>query len=165
MHPLILRPRALFYRTDCTRRSKFLTHALNVRIKTFVKWQQLFHCWCEGKIQVKKNGIGYEYSIFGINPLRSDLKNLRRWLFSLIWLKFEVMREWMNAYTVIQNYEFHSDIVVRNNVFLNTLLGSGSKWPKGEALLLTMVSYLEKNEWKLKYERDKNSASRFWGLH
>ena len=28
MHPLILRPRALFYRTDCTRRSKFLTHAL-----------------------------------------------------------------------------------------------------------------------------------------
>ena len=29
MHPLILRPRALFYRTDCTRRSKFLTHALN----------------------------------------------------------------------------------------------------------------------------------------
>ena len=28
LHPLILRPRALFYRTDCTRRSKFLTHAL-----------------------------------------------------------------------------------------------------------------------------------------
>ena len=28
MHPLILRPRALFYRTDCTRRFKFLTHAL-----------------------------------------------------------------------------------------------------------------------------------------
>ena len=28
MHPLILRPRALFYKTDCTRRSKFLTHAL-----------------------------------------------------------------------------------------------------------------------------------------
>ena len=28
MHTLILRPRALFYRTDCTRRSKFLTHAL-----------------------------------------------------------------------------------------------------------------------------------------
>ena len=29
LHPLILGPRALFYRTDCTRRSKFLTHALN----------------------------------------------------------------------------------------------------------------------------------------
>ena len=28
VHPLVLRPRALFYRTDCTRRSKFLTHAL-----------------------------------------------------------------------------------------------------------------------------------------
>ena len=28
MHPLILSPRALFYRTDCTRRSKFLTHTL-----------------------------------------------------------------------------------------------------------------------------------------
>jgi hypothetical protein len=28
VHPLILRPRALFYRTDCTRRSKFLTHTL-----------------------------------------------------------------------------------------------------------------------------------------
>ena len=28
MHPLILSPRALHYRTDCTRRSKFLTHAL-----------------------------------------------------------------------------------------------------------------------------------------
>ena len=31
MHPLILRPRALFYRTDCTRRSKFLTHALHIK--------------------------------------------------------------------------------------------------------------------------------------
>ena len=29
MHPLIFRPRTLFYRTDCTRRSKFLTHALS----------------------------------------------------------------------------------------------------------------------------------------
>ena len=28
LHPLILRLRALFYRTDCTRRCKFLTHAL-----------------------------------------------------------------------------------------------------------------------------------------
>ena len=28
LHPLILRPRALFDRTDCTRRSKFLTHTL-----------------------------------------------------------------------------------------------------------------------------------------
>ena len=28
LHPLILRPKALFYRTDCTGRSKFLTHAL-----------------------------------------------------------------------------------------------------------------------------------------
>ena len=28
MHPLILRARALFNRTDCTRRSKFLTHSL-----------------------------------------------------------------------------------------------------------------------------------------
>ena len=28
LHPLILRPRALFYSTDCTRRSKFLTHSL-----------------------------------------------------------------------------------------------------------------------------------------
>ena len=28
VHPLILRPRALFYRTDCTRRFKLLTHAL-----------------------------------------------------------------------------------------------------------------------------------------
>ena len=28
LHPLILSPRALFYSTDCTRRSKFLTHAL-----------------------------------------------------------------------------------------------------------------------------------------
>ena len=28
LHPLILRPRALFYRTDGTRRTKFLTHAL-----------------------------------------------------------------------------------------------------------------------------------------
>ena len=27
--PLILRPRAIFYRTDCPRRSKFLTHALD----------------------------------------------------------------------------------------------------------------------------------------
>ena len=32
MHPLILRPRALFYRTDCTRRSKFLTHALECEL-------------------------------------------------------------------------------------------------------------------------------------
>ena len=29
-HLQILRPRALFYKTDCTRRSKFLTHALNM---------------------------------------------------------------------------------------------------------------------------------------
>jgi hypothetical protein len=28
LHPLILRPKALFYRRDRTRRSKFLTHAL-----------------------------------------------------------------------------------------------------------------------------------------
>ena len=28
LHPLILRPIALFYRTDCTSRSKFLTNAL-----------------------------------------------------------------------------------------------------------------------------------------
>ena len=28
VHPLILRPRALFYRTDCICRSEFLTHAL-----------------------------------------------------------------------------------------------------------------------------------------
>ena len=28
VHPLILRPRAVFHRTDCTRRSKILTHAL-----------------------------------------------------------------------------------------------------------------------------------------
>ena len=28
LHPLIMRPRALFDRTDCTRRSKFLTHTL-----------------------------------------------------------------------------------------------------------------------------------------
>ena len=27
-HPWILRPRALFYRTDCTSRSKFIMHAL-----------------------------------------------------------------------------------------------------------------------------------------
>ena len=32
VHPLILRPRALFYRTDCTRRSKFLTHALLINV-------------------------------------------------------------------------------------------------------------------------------------
>ena len=29
LHPMILRPRALFYRTDCTHISKFLTHTLN----------------------------------------------------------------------------------------------------------------------------------------
>ena len=28
LHPLIFRPRTLFYRTHCTRRYKFLTHAL-----------------------------------------------------------------------------------------------------------------------------------------
>ena len=32
LHPRILRPRALFYRIDCTRRSKFLTHALNIAL-------------------------------------------------------------------------------------------------------------------------------------
>ena len=43
MHPLILRPRALFYRTDCTRRSKFLTHALmipQVDLFLFVFWRK-----------------------------------------------------------------------------------------------------------------------------
>ena len=29
LHPLILRSRVLFYRTDCTSRSKFLSHALS----------------------------------------------------------------------------------------------------------------------------------------
>ena len=38
VNPLILRPRALFYRTDCTRRCKFLTHTLNLMldIQTFM---------------------------------------------------------------------------------------------------------------------------------
>ena len=39
---------------------------------------------------------------------------------------------------------------------LNTLLGSGSEWPKDEALLLTIVSYLEK--WiKIKREKRKKN--------
>ena len=37
LHPLILSPRALFYRTDCTRRSKFLTHALFSTIRSICK--------------------------------------------------------------------------------------------------------------------------------
>ena len=38
MHPLILRPRALFYRTDCSRRSKFLTLALTSDDKRVDGW-------------------------------------------------------------------------------------------------------------------------------
>ena len=42
-HPRILRPRALFYRKDCTRRSKVLTHVLG----NFDWHLPLFPtCWC-----------------------------------------------------------------------------------------------------------------------
>ena len=37
-HLRILKPRALFYRTDCTRRSKFLTHALYKSISLWSSW-------------------------------------------------------------------------------------------------------------------------------
>ena len=32
VHPLILRPKGLFYRKDCTCKSKFLTHSLQIEI-------------------------------------------------------------------------------------------------------------------------------------
>ena len=35
MHPLILRPRALFYRAGCTRRSEFLRHALAPKLISY----------------------------------------------------------------------------------------------------------------------------------
>ena len=36
LHPLILRPRALFYRTDCTRRTKFLCNAYPAVFKDLI---------------------------------------------------------------------------------------------------------------------------------
>ena len=47
LHPLILRPRALFYRTDYTRRSKFLTHVLiaDVPPDTIKIWMHIYLKW------------------------------------------------------------------------------------------------------------------------
>ena len=40
LHMRILKPRTLFYRTDCTRRSKFLTHALHASNSWFLRHQK-----------------------------------------------------------------------------------------------------------------------------
>ena len=42
------------------------------------------------------------------------------------------------------------------------LLRYGYEWPKDKALLLTMVSYLEKNQSKFKEKRERKSCEWKW---
>ena len=44
VHPLILRPTTLFYRTDCTRRSKFLTHTLETEKLIYYDFRRFCDC-------------------------------------------------------------------------------------------------------------------------
>ena len=53
-HPQLLKPRALFYRTDCTRRSKFLTHALNY-FSIFPSWTM--NIWTASDINLPPCGL------------------------------------------------------------------------------------------------------------
>ena len=68
MHPLILRSRALFYRTDCTRRFKFLTHALLPKFTKYIVWP-----WGsqgeDGVNQIVSMGVDQEISDFLIGDL------------------------------------------------------------------------------------------------
>ncbi len=64
-NPRILRPRALFYRTDCTRRSKFLMHALEVETSICRNIRSAKQCTCQN-VPVMKH------------PCRNDFcRNLR----------------------------------------------------------------------------------------
>ena len=49
-HPQILRPRALFYRTDCTCRSKFLTHTMYLGYITLALRSKLYKTSSDGQL-------------------------------------------------------------------------------------------------------------------
>ena len=76
---MILRPRALFYRTDCTRRSKFLTHTLHVVVHTIVRR--------DGK---KLNGLGFRC---GCDEMSVCFALERRWLFLGSYVPTKEVRE------------------------------------------------------------------------
>ena len=103
----ILRPRALFYRTDCTRRSKFLTHALI--IAKFCNDQPCLF----SNLSICSGDINFEVGrdIFFDPFIQKFLQN-SPWVFPNALPSFEVIRinlSWHFSMKIIKRLGFFKD--------------------------------------------------------